>query len=70
MKINNRIEFKNIETDHSGDTDSQDFKKFYRECAKETYNFLTIDTTLPASYPLRFRKNWFDSYKTDNNSSD
>ena len=29
--------------------------------------FLTIDTALPASNPLRFRKNLFDSYKNDNN---
>ena len=28
---------------------------------------MTIDTTLPASDPLRYRKNWFDSYKNDNN---
>ena len=61
MKINNRIELKNIATDHSADIDYQDFKKIYRECTKEPYNFLTIDTTLPASDPLRFRKNLFDS---------
>ena len=67
MKINNRIELKNIATDHSADIDYQDFKKIYRECTKEPYNFLTIDTTLPASDPLRFRKNLFDSYKIDNN---
>ena len=67
MKINNRIELKNIVTDHSADIDYQDFKKIYRECTKEPYNFLTIDTTLPASDPLRFRKNLFDSYKNDNN---
>ena len=30
-------------------------------------NFFTIDTTLPASDPLRFRKNLFDSYKYDSN---
>ena len=40
--------------------------KIYRECTKEPYNFLTIDTTLPASDPLTFRKNLFDSYKNDN----
>ena len=67
MNINNRIELKNIVTDHSADIDYQDFKKIYRECTKEPYNFLTIDTTLPASDPLRFRKNLFDSYKNDNN---
>ena len=67
MKINNRIEFKNIATDYSADIDYNDFKKIYRECTKEPYNLLTIDTTLPASDPLRFRKNLFDSYKNDNN---
>ena len=67
MKINNRIELENIATDHSGDIDYQDFKKIYRECTKELFNLLTIDTTLPASDPLRFRKNLFDSYKNDDN---
>ena len=67
MKINNRRELQNIATDHSANIDYQDFKKIYRECTKEPYNFLTIDTTLPASDPLRFRKNLFDSYKNDNN---
>ena len=45
MKINNRIELKNIASDHSADIDYQDFKKIYRECTKEPYNFLIIDTT-------------------------
>ena len=67
MKINNRIGLKNIATDHSADIDFEDFKKIYRECIKEPFNFLTIDSTLPASNPLRFRKNLFDSYKNDNN---
>ena len=61
MKINNRKELQNIAINHSADIDYQDFKKIYRECTKEPYNFLTIDTTLPASDPLRFRKNLFDS---------
>ena len=56
MKINNRIELKNIATDHSADIDYQDFKKIYRECTKEPYNFLTINITLPVSDPLKFRK--------------
>ena len=30
--------------------------KIYRQCTKESYSFLTIDTTLSASDPLRFRK--------------
>ena len=61
MKTNNRIELKNIVTDHSADIDYQDFKKIYRECTNQPYNFLTIDTTLPESDPLRFRKNLFES---------
>ena len=61
MKINNRKELQNIAINHSADIDYQDFIKIYRECTKEPYNFLTIDTTLPASNPLRFRKNLFES---------
>ena len=61
MKINNRRELQNIAFNHSADIDYQDFMKIYRECTKEPFNFLTIDTTLPASNPLRFRKNLFES---------
>ena len=61
MKINNKRELQNIAINHSADIDYQDFMKIYRECTKEPYNFLTIDTTLPASNPLRFRKNLFES---------
>ena len=67
MKINNRIELKNIAINHSSDIDYQDFKKIYRERRKEPCNFLTIDTTVPAIDALRFRKYLFDSYKNDNN---
>ena len=35
--------------------------KIYRECTKEPYSFLTIDTTLSGSSRLRFRKNLFDT---------
>ena len=46
MKINNRIELKNIATDYSADIDYNDFKKIYRECTKEPHNFLKhIKTT-------------------------
>ena len=61
MNINNKRELQNIAINHSADIDYQDFIKTYRECTKEPYSFLTIDTTLPASDPLRFRKNLFDS---------
>ena len=61
IKINNKRELQNITINHSADIDYKDFMKIYRECTKEPYNFLTIDTTLPASDPLRFRKNLFES---------
>ena len=47
MKINNKGELQNIAINHSGDIDYKGFIKIYRECTKEPYNFLTIDTTLP-----------------------
>ena len=61
MKINNRIEFKNIAINHSADIDYKDFVKIYKKCTKEPYNFLTIGPTVPAGDPLRFRKNLFES---------
>ena len=61
MKINNRKELQNIAINHSADIDYKDFMNIYSECTKEPFYFLTIDTTLPASNPLRFRKNLFES---------
>ena len=62
-KINNKRELQNTAINHSADIDYLDFIKIYRECTKEPYNFLTIDTTLPASDPLRFRKNYLNLIK-------
>ena len=45
MRINNKRELQN----HSVEIDYKDFMKIYREYTREPYNFLTIDTTLPAS---------------------
>ena len=70
MKTNSKRELQNIAINHSSHIDYQDFMKIYREYTREPYNFLTIDITLPASDPLRIRKNLSDSYKNDNNSSD
>ena len=61
IKINNKRELQNIAINHSADIDCKDFMKIYRECTKESYNFLTIDTALPSSNPLRFRKKLFDT---------
>ena len=61
MKINNKSELQNIAINHSVDINYQDFIKINRECTKEPYNVLTINTTLPSNNPLRFRKNLFDT---------
>ena len=57
MKIKNKRESQNIAMNHSADIDYKDFVKIYRECTIEPYSFLTIDTQIPASDLLRFRKN-------------
>ena len=61
MKINNKRELENLAINHSADIDYKDFIKIYRECTKEPYNFVTIDTTLPSTNTLRFRKNLFET---------
>ena len=67
MKINIKRELQNIAINHSADTEYKDFVKIYKECTRKLLNFLTIDTTLSASDPLRLRKNLFDSYKNHSN---
>ena len=67
MKINIKRELQNIAINDSADTEYKDFVKIYKECTRKLLNFLTIDTTLSASDPLRFRKNLFDSYKNHSN---
>ena len=61
MKIHNKGELQQIAIDHSADIDYKDFLRIYRNCTKEPYSFLTIDTTLPANNPQRVRKNFSDS---------
>ena len=56
IKVNNNKELQNVAINHSADIDYKDFTEIYRKCIKEPYSFLTIDTTLPASDPLRFEK--------------
>ena len=67
MKINNRKELQNIANNNSADIDYNDFVRIYGECTRKPYSFLTIDTTLPASEYLRFRKKLLSSYKNDSN---
>ena len=59
MKINSKRELQNIEINYSADINYNDFMKIYRICTNKTYSFLTIDTTLPASDPLKFREKKF-----------
>ena len=44
FKLNNKRELQNIAINHSSDIDYKDFIKIYRNCTKERYNILTIDT--------------------------
>ena len=63
MKIHNRRQLQNIDIDHSEDIDYEYLLKVYRNCTKEPYSFFTIDTTLPADNPMRFRKNFSEQVK-------
>ena len=56
MRIRNKRELQIIATNHSADIDYNDLMKIYRKCTSESYSFLTINTTLPASNILRFKK--------------
>ena len=67
MKIKNRKELQNIAINHSADIDYKDFVKIHSEYTNKPDPFFTIDTTLPASDPLRFRKILLPSYKNDGN---
>ena len=69
LKVNNKNELQNIAITHYVNIDYKDYMKICRECTKDPYSFLTIDTTLPASDLSRFRKKLFFSYKNDSNLS-
>ena len=59
FKLNNKRELQNIAINHSADIDYKDFVKICRDCTKEPYNFLTIDTT--QAIDKRFQKNFTNS---------
>ena len=63
IKISNKRELQNISINHSADIDYKDFMKTYREWTREPYSFLTIDTTLPSTNPLKLKKNCLRLYK-------
>ena len=55
MKIHNKTELQQTAINHSAD-----FMKICKEGTGEPFYILTAGTTLPASDPLRFRKNLLD----------
>ena len=59
FKLNNKRELHNIALNHSSDIDYKDFTRIYRDCTKEPYNFLIIDTT--QSVDKKFLKKFNDS---------
>ena len=56
FKLSNKKEFQNTFINHSADIDYKDFIKISRNCTKEPFNFLTIDTTKPVD--KKFMKNF------------
>ena len=64
-KIYNKREPQQIVINHSEDIDYKYFMNVYKKCTSEPYSILTIDTTLPANDPFRFRKNLSLPYKND-----
>ena len=60
-KIHDGRDLQNIVKNNSADIDYKDFVKINRNCTNESYSFLTIDTTLPAYNPMRFRNSFSDS---------
>ena len=60
MKIHNRRELQQIAFNHSADIDYKDFSKI-TDCTNKPYSFLTIDTTLLAGNPRRFRNIFLDA---------
>ena len=59
LNIHNKTELEQIAVNRSAHIDYKDFMKMYKKCTSGSYSFLTIDTTLPANDPLRFRKKSF-----------
>ena len=58
MKIHNKRELQEVAINHSADIDYKYFLKIYINSTKQTYSFLTIDTTLSADNPFRFWKKY------------
>ena len=58
MNIQSKKELQNIAQENSGDIDFKDFLKTYKYYTSKPYSCMIIDTTVPSSNPMRFRKNF------------
>ena len=58
FKLSNKRELQNIVINHSADIDYKDFVNIYKNCTKNPYNFLTIDSAQPVD--KRFKNNFND----------
>ena len=54
FKLHNKRELQNIAINHSADIVYKDFNKIYRDCTKELYNLLTIDTNKDKKFIKNF----------------
>ena len=58
MNIQSKKELQNIAQENLGDIDFKDFLKTYKDYTSKPYSCMIIDTTVPSSNPMRFRKNF------------
>ena len=57
MKISNQIELSNIAQNHTSDIVYKDFLKMYCNYTKKTFDFFTIENTLPSDNSLKYHQN-------------
>ena len=60
MTISNKRVLQQIETNHSSDTDLEDFMNIYQKCTSKPYSFLVNDTTFASDNPLRYQRNFLE----------
>ena len=53
MKIPNKRELQQIASNHSSDSDFQDFMNLYKNCTSKPYSFVVIDATLASGNSSR-----------------
>ena len=53
MKIPNKRELQQIASNHSSDSDFQDFINLYKNCTAKPYSFVVIDATLASGNSSR-----------------